>query len=452
MGDVGLRDRDEVDQALVRMRRQEDAISDALLELDDHPGRRFLEGASLTGVTAERWARAGALISGIWERFTAYKNVLDAAKDLRDRHSRPSTEELAELTRLLTGRSIEILGEEVPLERRGLLQPSRAREQLTPAEVIKRMNAAYEEAVAIVVEAGDAWSALTDRLAQAQGAYQKVVEIAVPLGGDPWLDDVGHRLAEVRDTIATDPLSLWRGDRAETATLDQIELEVLRARNELEQAAALQADFAGRIGTVDALIDRVDEAEAEAAAERERVIVKINPALAPPIPVRAAELRARLAPFRQDPAAGPHATGSLYPRPDDPDAPVAPGRHRDRLVKVAAELRTLEQAAETALTAAGTAQTEVRELLEWRNELRGRLEAYRAKSARMGHSEDADLSDLHRQAHDLLWQAPCDLSRATAAVTRFQRAVAGAGKARPSPTGTSPPDQAGTSRPEQASN
>jgi hypothetical protein len=428
MGDVGLRDRDEVDQTLVRMRRQEDAISDALLELDDHPGRRFLEGATLTGVTAERWARAGTLISVIWERFTAYKNVLDAAKELRDRHSRPNAEQLAELTRLLTGRSIEILGDEVPMERRGLLQPARAKEQLTPAEIIKRMNAAYEEAVAIVVEAGDAWSALTDRLAQAQSAYQKVVEIAVPLGGDPWLDEVGHALSEVRDIIATDPLSLWRGDHAETASLDRIELEVLRARGELEQAATLQADFAGQVGAVDALVARVEAAEAETLAEREQVIAKINPTLAPVPTMHGPDLRNRLVPYQRDPATQRD--------------PAAAEPHRDRLVRIAAELRTLEQDAETALTEAGTALTDIRGLLEWRDELRGRLAAYRAKSARMGNSEDANLSDLHRQAHDLLWQAPCDLGQATAAVTRFQRAVAGLGQTRPSPTGTSPPGQA----------
>lgn len=434
MGDVGLRDRDEVDQTLVRMRRQEDAISDALLELDDHPGRRFLEGASLTGLTAERWARASALISGIWERFTAYRNVLDSAQEIRDRHSKPSAEELAELTRLLTGRSIEILGEEVPLERRGLLQPARSREQLRPAEVIKRMNAAYEEAVAIVVEAGDAWSALTGRLAQTQGAYRQVVEIAEPLGGDPWLDEVGQRLSEVRDTIATDPLSLWSGDHADTAALDRIELEVLRARAELEQAATLQADFAGRVTAVDSLIARVEEAEAEVAAERAHVLTRIIATLAPVTPVHAPELRGRLATFDRDPAAD------------------GAERHRDRLVRLAAELSALERDAAAALSEAGTNLTELKGLLTWRDELRGRLGAYRAKSAGMGHSEDSDLSELHRQAHDLLWEAPCDLGRATAAVTRYQRAVGGLGQTRPSPTETSPPGQAGTSRPEQPSN
>ncbi|WNV86522.1 hypothetical protein [Umezawaea sp. Da 62-37] len=62
-------------------------------------------------------------------------------------------------------------------------------------------------------------------------------------------------------------------------------------------------------------------------------------------------------------------------------------------------------------------------LLDRRAELRGRLEAYRAKATRLGHAEDPALSALHRDAHDVLFTAPCDLPEATRAVGRYQRAV-----------------------------
>ncbi|MET1075881.1 MAG: hypothetical protein ABWY11_24750 [Umezawaea sp.] len=62
-------------------------------------------------------------------------------------------------------------------------------------------------------------------------------------------------------------------------------------------------------------------------------------------------------------------------------------------------------------------------LLDRRAELRGRLEAYRAKATGLGHAEDPALAALHRDAHDVLFTAPCDLPEATRAVGRYQRAV-----------------------------
>jgi hypothetical protein len=69
-------------------------------------------------------------------------------------------------------------------------------------------------------------------------------------------------------------------------------------------------------------------------------------------------------------------------------------------------------------------------LLDRRAELRGRLEAYRAKATRLGHAEHPALSALHRAAHDVLFTAPCDLPEATRAVGRYQRAVLDLAEAR----------------------
>src|SRR5207237_464342 len=62
-------------------------------------------------------------------------------------------------------------------------------------------------------------------------------------------------------------------------------------------------------------------------------------------------------------------------------------------------------------------------LLRRRDELRGLLDAYQAKAARLGAAEDIELAAHYRQASDLLWTAPCDLAAATAAVTRYQQAI-----------------------------
>ena len=62
-------------------------------------------------------------------------------------------------------------------------------------------------------------------------------------------------------------------------------------------------------------------------------------------------------------------------------------------------------------------------MLRERQALRGSLVAYNARPAAHGLAEDVELARLYRQARDILWQAPCDLTVARSAVDRFQRAV-----------------------------
>ena len=61
-----------------------------------------------------------------------------------------------------------------------------------------------------------------------------------------------------------------------------------------------------------------------------------------------------------------------------------------------------------------------------RAELRGRLDAYKAKVARLGFAEDPLLVERYDAARRMLWSAPCDLRAAEAAVLRYQRAAADA--------------------------
>jgi hypothetical protein len=60
-------------------------------------------------------------------------------------------------------------------------------------------------------------------------------------------------------------------------------------------------------------------------------------------------------------------------------------------------------------------------LLRRRAELRGRLDAYRARAGRMGLIEHDELAARHRTARDLLYTSPCDLPAATRAVVAYQR-------------------------------
>src|SRR5262249_25334662 len=88
-------------------------------------------------------------------------------------------------------------------------------------------------------------------------------------------------------------------------------------------------------------------------------------------------------------------------------------------------------------------------LLDRREELRGLLDAYQARAARLGGAEDGDLDARYARARELLWTAPCDLAAATAAVTGYQQAVLALGergkRAGPAGPGACGPAAAGPS-------
>ncbi len=64
-----------------------------------------------------------------------------------------------------------------------------------------------------------------------------------------------------------------------------------------------------------------------------------------------------------------------------------------------------------------------RALLEARNQLRGRLDAYLAKAHGVHLAEDEDVHRAYDAAHDELYTAPTDLHRASTLVEQYQRLV-----------------------------
>lgn len=87
-------------------------------------------------------------------------------------------------------------------------------------------------------------------------------------------------------------------------------------------------------------------------------------------------------------------------------------------------LETLEREAEDELLRARESLTAVTAPLAVRAELRGRLDAYKAKVARHGMAEDPLLIERYDMARRMLWSAPCDLRAAEQAVLRYQQATA----------------------------
>ncbi|GAA4628072.1 hypothetical protein GCM10023196_042920 [Actinoallomurus vinaceus] len=379
--------RDEVDRVLGRLRDERDRITSGLFELEAQQGYKLLKGAPLTGLTADRWSELGDRTASLWRLFEAYGRVLGQAEEIRARRKKPDDAELAELERLLRGPSIE-LATQIPLEKRTLLGPST--ERLSLDDVVTRMTALYEEAARMIAEVDTAWSALLTRLDRVAEAARTVEGLLDSLGSDPEYDRLKGDLDGLRETVRTDPLSM------RPAAFDGVDAALGALRSRLEEAVRVRAEFDVRLRRIEETIGLIRAAEDEALRVRDQVLAKIASPMLPDLPESSAALADRLA-----------ALGAV------------PGRWID----LAERVTQLEEAAANALEQARTTVRTIAGLLERRDELRGRLDAYRAKAGRLGGSEDPGLTDLYQRAHDLLWTSPCDLRRATAALAEYQRAI-----------------------------
>ena len=392
--------RSEVDGALRDRAGEWADISAALVTLDTSAARKTLERTPLDGATREQWAEAAAASGALWECFQAYREVLDRARSVRDRRPRPGPAELDELTALLSGPAVVLTVGEVPLHDRRLTGPTAVTERLTLAAALTRMTVSYALVSGVVGGADAVWSATLPRLDDAVGSLSTARALAVGLGADvePDLARFERELARIRQSVASDPLSMWdattgavRAERLDDVLRD---LDSVHAR--IAGAVRLRDEFADRLTGFANAVDRLAAAEDRARAAVATVGAKVCVPLVPAAPATTPALRGRI----ESLAAG---QGDWYTR--------------------LAETRRLERdLTEAEATATAVLETATG-LLARRHELRGRLDAYRAKAGRLGHAEDAELHHHYLHARDLLWTAPADLVQAEAAVTRYQRAL-----------------------------
>src|SRR5262249_990597 len=149
---------------------------------------------------------------------------------------------------------------------------------------------------------------------------------------------------------------------------------------------------------IEATIALVETAEHEAVEAQDRVLAKIASPALPGLPAFSVALRDRLA-----------ALEGL--------------RNEGRWVERTTRAPELEQPPANALDQARETTGLITGLLDRRDELRGRLDAYKAKAGRLGLAEDTALTELHQRAQDLLWTSPCDLRQATVALADYQQAI-----------------------------
>jgi hypothetical protein len=396
-------DRDEVDRALARLGQEHEAIETSLLALQDHAGRRLLEGAELTGVTRERWQATETRITRLWGYFDAYAAALRTAREIRARRRWSSREDLAELTGLLRGESVTVAGD-------GTLS-----ESFTLSGLVDRMNELYATSLDLVVAADAVWSALPARIDLLAAELQRTRKLAHSVGVRPGehpagddLERITRTLTGLREDVVSDPLAFWvpaegssapGGGRPDTTVYDREARALEDVRREIDAVLQVRQDAEARLIRLRDVLSRADRTLAEARAARGEVLAKIAATEVPVVSGPPTVLQEQL------------ATAAEY-------------RRQAQWHRLSPLLESLEQKAEDELLRARESLTAVTAPLAVRAELRGRLDAYKAKVARHGLAEDPFLVERYDAARRMLWSAPCDLRVAEQAVLRYQQLAA----------------------------
>jgi hypothetical protein len=411
-------DKDEVDRALARRAAEHEAVETSLLALQDHAGRRLLEGAELTGVTRQRWAATEAAISLLWACFDTYAQALATAREVRARRRNPSREDLAELTELLEGRSLTVPGSAGAAGNGPAASLTggvpRLSHRCSLEELVERMNELYADSLGVVIAADAVWSALPARIDLLSAELNRTRSLAHSVGVRPGehpagddLERIARVLGALREQVVSDPLEFWQpqagaaapgAGRPDTRRYDREARGLDEVRREVEAVLTVRQDAEARLRELSDLLSRADRTLAEARAARGEVLAKIAASEVPAVsgpPVVLQEELSRAAEYRR----------------------------RGHWSRLSPLLDSLEARAEDELLRAREQLSAVAAPLAIRAELRGRLDAYRAKVARHGLAEDTLLMERYDAARRMLWSAPCDLRAAEQAVLRYQRAL-----------------------------
>jgi hypothetical protein len=389
--------REAVDETLAGLGAANDRIAAAMFAIDGHAGLAFLRGGGLAGQTATRWAALRPELDLLWAQFTLLGQLLDRARAIRGQR-RPGDADWDTL-RLICGEPV------VGLDAAGLpVEPGTG----TAVNRIRLWDLAtgLERRCATVTghlsEVDGSWSAAAARYAPLTQEIDALAAQADSVGLAELAAALTAALAEAAQRDLGDPLTAAPGGRAGAdleARLTALVERMATVRERVGALVAVRDGYPRRVAELRALVDQVAAAEARLAEVYGLVERKVADPGLPPLPYSSQVLHNRLAELDR----------------------LHGARRWAELVDAAAQL---ESSATRARDRAGELHSAAQGLLARREELRGRLEAYRAKAAGLGYAEHDQLATAYTAARELLYTAPCDLRAATRAVFVYQQALA----------------------------
>ncbi len=128
--------------------------------MERDPHRALLDGSTLEGETAARWAAATSTIGDLWQWYTRLVALLDEATRLRAARTRVSPRTERRLSALLKEPAIELDRRDVPVHERNLLASRTTITRCTADELLQLMTDAYDDVRTVLGVVAHAWDDL----------------------------------------------------------------------------------------------------------------------------------------------------------------------------------------------------------------------------------------------------------------------------------------------------
>ncbi len=394
---------EQIDQLLAEWKARLDLVSQNMLALQELAtyqrlaGEAGLSKAPLTGATATQVAPALDAMNQVFQHFDLLLTTIHRAAALRKQLPRflASDQQLQAIEALLVGQSIQLPIVQVPLAQRSLLSAGETIATTSPTDLLAMMTRTFAVARDTILAVDAAWSRLEPTLAQAEAEIQSLQQQAIALSVDTLtsLKAVQQAIAPLRDRVATDPLGV--SDEFE----QQIQPLIEQVKASLSQLLQQQRQVQDGLAAAHALLQQLIELNQAATVAYAESLEKVADHSGLRCPLSTEHLDAlqqwlsRLETRFAEGLVGPIQVGL-----------------ENWLTKVK-EAIAIEQQTVTANRAP----------LETRRELRGRLEALKAKALARGRAEDPLLADLSAQAKQVLYTRPTDLVTAVALVTQYEK-------------------------------
>lgn len=397
---------DQVDTELAFWKKTLAAAAQNLMDLHSLPAYQRLAGSNgvpkveLEGETAARVYPALDSMGKLFQSFDALQSTIERACDLRE-HISPifgSEQKIRELEALLHGRSIELPAAAIPIEQRTLASSVDNVEHLSPRDLMGAMDRSFTTARDVVLAVDAAWERLGMALDQtATDLAACAAELATWKANLPALEKAEAAVAGIRNRIEKDPLAAL--NHFETSLEPALE----EARTTLRSLKAQRDQISSRFSAARHLMQQLEEVHELCTGVWQDRRLKVTCTKEPATPqdeVQIATLREWL--------------GRLEARfQEGMLGPITVGLEKWNIV--ANKCVSDERAALDSNQAP----------LNERNELRGRLDALKAKARARGCAEHRELTRISTQATQLLFTRPTPIEKASALVLEYERILRG---------------------------
>lgn len=360
----------EIDAQIAQYTNAEHRIGVNLHAVGTDPVFGLVESGSLRGQSGRRGQSLAANRERLWPMYLGLQTTLDKARVLRGTKRRVSRRDYAELVELLTGASVVVEGETEPM---------------TIDEALDALRATYEPLAEAVAHINEVLATALPRLSAYEESLARWERDAAVLDyRSTEIEAARRKVDELRARVGDDPLSI------EASDLEAAAAAVKRAGVEVAQAGEDRHNLQGDLAALATAVSELSDLRAQAAGayvEANKMIV--NPIGLVAVPGPAAidgpnGLRVRVEAVTANPGDWQTVRAAM----DELSGHV--DRLRSQLDRAWARNRMP---------------------LERRDELRGRLRAFRAKMDATS-SGDSTTNDLADEIHNELYTAPSDLGRA----------------------------------------